>query len=36
MISKVEVFKNHKLDTFYITEIMRTEWILMIDEYWVK
>ena len=33
MVSKFEVFTNHKLDKFYITEIMRTECLQMIDEY---
>ena len=33
MVSKFEVFKNHKLDTFYPTESMITEWLQMIDGY---
>ena len=33
IISKFKVFTNHKLDKFYITEIMRTECLQMIDEY---
>ena len=33
MIFKFEVVKNHKPDTFYLTETMRTEWIQVLDEY---
>ena len=32
MIPKYEMFTNHKLDTFYLTEIMRTEGLQTLDE----
>ena len=34
MISNFEAFKNYMLDTLYITEITRPEWLQIIDEYW--
>ena len=34
MISKFEVFGSHKLDAFYQTEIMITEYIQMLDVFW--
>ena len=36
MVFKFEVFKNHKLDKIYVTEISRTECIQVIDKYWDK
>ena len=34
MISKFEAFTNHKLNPFYLTDSMRTEWLQILDEYW--
>ena len=34
MVSKFEVFANHKLDTLYITEMIRKQCRKIIDEYW--
>ena len=34
MISNFEAFKRNKLYKSNITEVMRIEWIQMIDEYW--
>ena len=36
MISKFETFKKNKMDELYFYEIMRTEWLQMIYEFWYE
>ena len=33
IISKFEAFTKNKVDTIYLIEIIRTEWLQIIDEY---
>ena len=34
MTSKFELFSNNKMNNQYLTEIMRTNWLQILDEYW--
>ena len=34
MAPKFELFAKKKMNNIYLTEIMRTYWIQMLDEYW--
>ena len=34
MTSKFELFSNDKMGILHITEIMRSDWLHMLDEYW--
>ena len=34
MRSKLEEFSKNRMDALYLTEIMRTKWLKMMDKYW--
>ena len=34
MTSNFEFFTKNKINNIYLTEIMRTDWLHMLDEYW--
>ena len=36
MTSKFELFYKNKMNNTYITEIMRIDWLKILDEYWDK